>query len=130
MATKSSELYLAKKRIPIPTSIIDEEAVYSLSGERFFSTRIRHRRPDEGTRLILWSWIRTIQFYQHRKCGMKTKSPRERAARALCRLAGNPENAIYNGKPMWMSFLPEADAALEAALPTEVWERVKAEELE
>lgn len=41
----------------------------------------------------------------------------EAAARAICRLAGNPENTRFEGKPMWQSYLPEAKAALDAALP-------------
>jgi len=41
----------------------------------------------------------------------------EAAARALCRLAGNPENTKFEGKPLWQSYLPEAKAAIEAALP-------------
>lgn len=41
----------------------------------------------------------------------------EAAARALCRLAGNPENTRFEGKPMWQSYLPEARAAVEAVLP-------------
>lgn len=39
------------------------------------------------------------------------------AARALCRLAGNPENTSFEGKPMWQSYLTEAKAAIDAALP-------------
>ena len=38
----------------------------------------------------------------------------ERAARALCRHAGNPENTQFEGRPMWQSYLPEATAVLEA----------------
>ncbi|WP_242149672.1 hypothetical protein [Sphingomonas sp. BAUL-RG-20F-R05-02] len=41
----------------------------------------------------------------------------EAAARALCRLAGNPENSSFEGKPMWQSYLTEAMVAVEAALP-------------
>jgi hypothetical protein len=41
----------------------------------------------------------------------------EAAARALCRLAGHPENTKFEGKPMWQSFVPEAKAAIEAATP-------------
>ena len=41
----------------------------------------------------------------------------EAAARALCRLDGNPENAKMSGKPLWQSYIPEAKAAIEAALP-------------
>lgn len=41
----------------------------------------------------------------------------EEAARALCRLEGNPENTKFEGKPMWQSYLPQATAAIEAALP-------------
>jgi hypothetical protein len=45
---------------------------------------------------------------------MAAKPPLERAARALCSLAGNPENATMNGKPLWMDYLPEARAVIEA----------------
>ena len=38
----------------------------------------------------------------------------ERAARALCRHAGNAENTQFEGKPMWQSYLPEAVAVLTA----------------
>lgn len=41
----------------------------------------------------------------------------EAAARALCRLSGNPENTQFEGKPMWQSYLPEAKVAVEAAIP-------------
>lgn len=41
----------------------------------------------------------------------------EAAARALCRRAGLPENTQFEGRPMWQSYLPEATAAVEAALP-------------
>jgi hypothetical protein len=41
--------------------------------------------------------------------------PRERVARALSRLQGHPPDIRFESKPMWESFLPEADAALEAA---------------
>lgn len=39
---------------------------------------------------------------------------REIVARALCRFDGHPENIMFEGKPMWMSYLPEADAVLAA----------------
>ena len=42
------------------------------------------------------------------------KEPRERAARALCRLYGNPENIPFEGKPMWESYLQDVDTVLEA----------------
>ena len=41
--------------------------------------------------------------------------PRERVARALSRLQGHPPDIRFESKPMWESFLPEADAAIEAA---------------
>jgi hypothetical protein len=53
------------------------------------------------------------------------KTPRERAARALCRKHGVPENVVYAGKPMWMSYLDEVDVVLEAALDLEEWKRVR-----
>lgn len=42
------------------------------------------------------------------------KPEREIAARALCRHDGNPEETMFEGKPMWESYLPAADAALKA----------------
>lgn len=44
----------------------------------------------------------------------KPKSARELAARALCRHDGNPEDTMFEGRPMWESYLPAADAALAA----------------
>ncbi|MBC3941123.1 hypothetical protein [Sphingomonas albertensis] len=41
----------------------------------------------------------------------------EAAARALCRLNNIPDNTQFEGRPMWMSYLPEAKAAVEAAMP-------------
>ena len=38
----------------------------------------------------------------------------EAAARALCRHAGNPENATMDGKPLWQSYVPEAREVLIA----------------
>lgn len=46
----------------------------------------------------------------------KLKTPRERAARALCRHYGLPENARFEGRPMWESFLRQVDVVLLAAL--------------
>ena len=44
----------------------------------------------------------------------RAKDPRELAARALCAKTGHPENATFEGRPMWQSFLPEVDAVLGA----------------
>lgn len=44
----------------------------------------------------------------------KTHDPRERAARALCRLAKVPEDTQFEGAAMWESFLDDVDAVLEA----------------
>ena len=38
----------------------------------------------------------------------------ERVARALCRVDSHPENATMDGKPLWMDYIPEARAAIEA----------------
>ncbi|TRB05831.1 hypothetical protein EXN61_11390 [Agrobacterium tumefaciens] len=46
----------------------------------------------------------------------RTQPPRERAARALCRFNGVPEDTMFERRPMWESFLPEVDTVLEAAL--------------
>lgn len=55
----------------------------------------------------------------------RTKSPRERAARALCSLAGHPENTRFAGVVMWSRYLQEADAALQAALEADEWQRMR-----
>ena len=44
----------------------------------------------------------------------KPMPPRERAARALCRLANQPEDITFQGKPMWQSYLDEVDAVIKA----------------
>jgi hypothetical protein len=53
------------------------------------------------------------------------RPPRERAARALCRLFGNPEDTMFEWKPMWMSYLEEVDIVLKEALGDSVWKAVK-----
>ena len=51
----------------------------------------------------------------------------ELVARALCRLDGHPENIMFEGKPMWQSFLPNARAALmELQNPTDAMAEVGA----
>jgi hypothetical protein len=44
----------------------------------------------------------------------KKQSTREKAARALCRLANQPEDITFMGKPMWQSYLDEVDAVIKA----------------
>lgn len=44
----------------------------------------------------------------------KPKEPRELAARALRRFDGHPEDTKFEGRPMWESYLPQADAVLKA----------------
>lgn len=44
----------------------------------------------------------------------KEEVRREIVARALCRHDGNPENTMFEGLPMWMSYLDQADAVLRA----------------
>jgi hypothetical protein len=41
-------------------------------------------------------------------------TPLERAARALCELDNNPPGATMDGKPLWMDYLPEVRAVLQA----------------
>ncbi len=43
-----------------------------------------------------------------------TKTPSEIIARALCQTKALPENTRFEGRSMWESFLPEADAILTA----------------
>ncbi|WP_348538657.1 hypothetical protein, partial [Sphingobium jiangsuense] len=38
----------------------------------------------------------------------------ERAARAICRFEGHPENIQFEGRAMWQSYLPQARAVLQA----------------
>ncbi len=58
-----------------------------------------------------------------------SQSPREKAARALCRLDGNPENSTFEGKPMWHSYLVQVDAVLKAALSDEDYQRISSQDV-
>ena len=61
----------------------------------------------------------------------KPKPARERAARSLCKLVNTPPDIKMDGSPMWISYLPEVDAVLQAALSSEDWNKlVAAENLE
>jgi len=42
-------------------------------------------------------------------------------------MEGHPEDTPFEGSPMWQSFLAHVDAVLEAALPLEEWERIRAD---
>ncbi len=58
-----------------------------------------------------------------------SKPPRERAARALCNLAGGVPDKTDHNRPMWVSYLPQVDAVLRIVLGEEAWhEMVKAED--
>ena len=59
----------------------------------------------------------------------RNKPPRERAARALCRLAGVPEEARFEGRPIWESYLSEVDAVLVEVLGPDEVERMVDEEV-
>ena len=58
----------------------------------------------------------------------KPRSPRERAARGLCRLAGSLEDIRFEGRPMWQSYLPEVDEVLRAALGEDEFTRLKGDD--
>ncbi|EGJ20080.1 hypothetical protein RSWS8N_18009 [Cereibacter sphaeroides WS8N] len=45
--------------------------------------------------------------------------PLERAARALCRFRGLPEDTRFEGAPMWQSHVDEVVVVLRAALTSE-----------
>lgn len=57
---------------------------------------------------------------------LRQKPPRERAARALCRMNGVPEDTKFEGRPMWESYLDEVGTVLKAALTPEELEKLKA----
>ena len=52
------------------------------------------------------------------------QTPRERAARALCKLDGYPENSRINGVASWRCYLFQVDTVLRAALSEEEWHRI------
>lgn len=54
----------------------------------------------------------------------REKPPVERAARALCQIRGLPEDARFNGSPMWHSTVHEAMVVLAAALPRDELHRL------
>lgn len=55
----------------------------------------------------------------------------ERAARALCKFDGHPENIRFEDAPMWRSYVPQACALLDSVRATppagadvEVWRKM------
>jgi len=51
----------------------------------------------------------------------RQKSPRERAARALCEVMGGYPDTVRGGKKVWAYYLHEADLILIAALGEDRW---------
>ena len=49
------------------------------------------------------------------------QSPRERAARAVCRLEDKPEDSLHRGYPRWRTHLLRVDTVLKAALVESEW---------
>lgn len=70
------------------------------------------RKPEEN---LTWKTPGKLQVFP------ELKPAREHAARALCKLEGLEQNIPMDGKPMWVSFLPEVGAVLRAALRPECW---------
>jgi hypothetical protein len=54
---------------------------------------------------------------------VKQRPPRERACSALC----VPEDSQLEGRPLWISYLPEVDTVLKSALSDQEWQRLLAE---
>jgi hypothetical protein len=54
-----------------------------------------------------------------------TDAERERAARALCRKAGYPEDTIFDGQPAWAWYLDQVDTVLETTLSPEELVRLR-----
>jgi hypothetical protein len=54
-----------------------------------------------------------------------TDAERERAARALCRKAGYPEDMKFEGQPAWAWYLDQVDTVLEATLSPEELARLR-----
>ena len=52
-----------------------------------------------------------------------TEKQREAAARDLCRYHGHPENAKFEGKPMWVSYIDEVDVVLKAVREGTAWKQ-------
>ncbi|MCB1345344.1 MAG: hypothetical protein H6900_09965 [Rhodobacter sp.] len=53
------------------------------------------------------------------------KPPRERAARALCRLHGHRPDTRFDGKAMWESYLDEVDTVIASAMGEETLRNMK-----
>ena len=43
---------------------------------------------------------------------VRTRLPREEAARALCHMDGHPPDIDFEGAPKWQSYLPQVDTVL------------------
>lgn len=104
----------------------------------------RHRPPIAHIAPQLWAAARRSRFRHQqniwepgpigevigrtptsRKRMAITNAQRERAARALCRKAGYPEDAIFEGQPAWAWYLDQVDTVLETTLSTEDLARLR-----
>jgi EAL domain-containing protein (putative c-di-GMP-specific phosphodiesterase class I) len=87
--------------------------------------------PDaKGAFTSLSAWVQGDVQAPEMTIVDRPKSPREHAARALCRLSGNPEDVMFERRPMWMSFLEEVDVVLQMALSENAWRRLLAHDEE
>ena len=67
-----------------------------------------------GASKIATGWQLAGQYAKLAFAMLKPRSARERAARALCRKDGYPENILFEGRPVWQSYLDVVDAVIAA----------------
>lgn len=48
------------------------------------------------------------------RCNLQPMTPIERAARALCKLHGELDDGLRDGKPIWRSYVPHVAIVLDA----------------
>ncbi len=51
----------------------------------------------------------------------RAKPPREKAARALCKMDGHPPDINFAGDPMWKSYLRQVDMVLRTVIGDDAW---------
>jgi hypothetical protein len=76
-----------------------------------------HRILEEVAEVLGELLERDVPSHAKERAAPMAKEPhsdREKVARALCRFRHLSEGMKFRGKPMWMDFLPEANAVLEA----------------
>lgn len=56
-----------------------------------------------------------------RDMARRAKPPREKAARALCKMDGHQPDINFDGEPMWKNYLRQVDMVLRTVIGDNAW---------